>query len=175
MYSSTLRLGDTYHFLGQPKILRPSVTLLNNAFVSIYEDQLLFHCPHSWSKNQMHNYPELQKQILHFYQREAKSFISKKLNSFSQLTHLYPNDISFRNQRSRWGSCSSTGRLSLNWRMIVFPESVIDYILVHELCHLEFMDHSDHFWKLVQHILPDFQESEKFLKNHSTMADFLLL
>ncbi len=175
LYNSTLRLGEIYHFRGLPKTLSPSMTLLDKAFVSIFQDRLQFHWPHSWPKNEAHHQLELRRQVLHFYQREAKTYLLSKVQQWSELTQLYPRKIAFRNQRSRWGSCSAKGHLSLNWRMMALPDSVIDYILVHELCHLEFMDHSSHFWKLVQHILPDFQESEKFLRDHGSMADFLLL
>ena len=71
-----------------------------------------------------------------------------------------------RNQRSRWGSCSRRGTVSLNWRLIQTPDSVRDYILLHELAHLRQMNHSDRFWREVAAMCPTYQDAERWLKVH---------
>jgi predicted metal-dependent hydrolase len=75
--------------------------------------------------------------------------------------------VSVRDQRSRWGSCSARGVLSLNWRLVQTPEFVRDYIIMHELMHLRQMNHSNHFWKLVYAAFPRSDEAEKWLKQHA--------
>jgi predicted metal-dependent hydrolase len=75
--------------------------------------------------------------------------------------------VSVRDQRSRWGSCSARGVVSLNWRLVQTPEFVRDYIIVHELMHLRQMNHSQKFWKLVEEAFPRMDEAEKWLKAHS--------
>jgi predicted metal-dependent hydrolase len=75
--------------------------------------------------------------------------------------------ISVRNQRWRWGSCSRSGHICLNWRLVGMPDSVRDYVMLHELMHLKRMDHSPKFWKLVEKVCPDFQASRAFLRAHS--------
>ena len=75
--------------------------------------------------------------------------------------------VSVRNQRWRWGSCSRSGRLSLNWRLVQVPDSVRDYIMIHELMHLKQMDHSPKFWKLVAAACPDFEASRAWLRSYS--------
>jgi len=77
------------------------------------------------------------------------------------------NRVWVRNQRSRWGSCSRRGTISLNWRLIQVPESVRDYIILHELAHLREMNHSRRFWQVVEEICPDFQLAEDYLRKHS--------
>lgn len=72
--------------------------------------------------------------------------------------------VSVRNQRSRWGSCSPTGHICLNWRLVLMPEGVRDYVLIHELMHLRRLDHSRHFWRLVAHACPDYQASRRWLR-----------
>jgi predicted metal-dependent hydrolase len=72
--------------------------------------------------------------------------------------------VSVRNQRSRWGSCSRTGRIALNWRLLQMPESVRDYILLHELMHLREQNHSPRFWALVAAVCPTHRESRAWLK-----------
>ena len=75
--------------------------------------------------------------------------------------------ISIRNQRSRWGSCSRSGRICLNWRLVTMPDDVRDYVLIHELMHLKRMDHSPKFWKLVAEACPQYQDARRWLRRHS--------
>jgi predicted metal-dependent hydrolase len=74
--------------------------------------------------------------------------------------------ISVRNQRSRWGSCSPNGHICLNWRLVLTPEWVRDYVLIHELMHLKRMDHSPKFWRLVEAACPEWRAARKWLKNY---------
>lgn len=78
--------------------------------------------------------------------------------------------VSVRNQKSRWGSCSRRGTISLNWRLIQTPEFVRDYIILHELAHVRHMNHSEHFWAEVERLCPDYLTAEGWLKTH---RDFL--
>jgi hypothetical protein len=75
--------------------------------------------------------------------------------------------VTVRNQRSRWGSCSRRGTISLNWRLVQAPPSVRDYLVLHELAHLKEMNHSRRFWSEVAWLCPDFREAERWLKQHS--------
>jgi predicted metal-dependent hydrolase len=77
--------------------------------------------------------------------------------------------VHVRNQHSRWGSCSTQGRISLNWRLIQTPEFVRDYIIIHELMHLHEMNHSPRFWKHVEAACPNFAEAERWLRKHSSL------
>jgi hypothetical protein len=74
--------------------------------------------------------------------------------------------VSVRNQRSRWGSCSRHGTISLNWRLVQTPAFVRDYIILHELAHLKEMNHSKRFWREVARLCPDFARAERWLKQH---------
>jgi predicted metal-dependent hydrolase len=73
--------------------------------------------------------------------------------------------ISIRNQRWRWGSCSRSGHICLNWRLVTMPDEVRDYVLIHELMHLKRMDHSPKFWKLVAAACPGYQDARRWLRN----------
>jgi hypothetical protein len=77
--------------------------------------------------------------------------------------------VSVRNQRSRWGSCSRRGTISLNWRLIQTPEFVRDYIILHELAHRRQMNHSDRFWREVERLCPDYPASERWLKTNRSL------
>jgi predicted metal-dependent hydrolase len=78
------------------------------------------------------------------------------------------NSIRVRDQRSRWGSCSCHKNLSFNWRLIMAPEPILDYVVIHELCHLKEMSHSRVFWGLVAIYCPDWRERRKWLNKHSS-------
>jgi predicted metal-dependent hydrolase len=79
-------------------------------------------------------------------------------------------NVTVRNQRSRWGSCSARGTVSLNWRLVQTPEAVRDYIIYHELAHLQEMNHSERFWARVTQTCPNWREAERWLKHHSNLV-----
>lgn len=74
--------------------------------------------------------------------------------------------ITIRDQKTRWGSCSETGTLSFNWRLMLAPPAVLDYVVIHELTHLTFMNHSKAFWDKVKSVDPDYKEHIQYLKDH---------
>lgn len=80
--------------------------------------------------------------------------------------------LEIRNQRTRWGSCSTGGTLSLNWRLIMAPSGVIDYIVVHELAHLSEQNHGEEFWQTVKEQVPDYEEKSEWLDENSTKLIF---
>ncbi len=77
--------------------------------------------------------------------------------------------VTVRNQRSRWGSCSSTGTISLNWRLVQTPNDVRDYIIYHELMHLREMNHSDRFWTRVEEVCPGWRDAERWIKRNGSL------
>lgn len=117
------------------------------------------------------NYTESQRLALEKRYREAaREFIPKRAAyyaaSYPSIIRRSYSRISIRNQKTRWGSCSSKGTLSFNWRLMLAPPGILDYVIVHELCHLAHMNHSAEFWKCVGTILPDYKERRKWLKEH---------
>lgn len=96
--------------------------------------------------------------------RQAKKIIEERLDFFNQYYQFSFTTISIRSQKTRWGSCSSTGSLNFNYKLIYLSEKLLDYVVVHELCHLWEMNHSASFWNLVAKRIPDFRECRKELK-----------
>ena len=100
------------------------------------------------------------------YIAAAKEYFPKRVDYFSQFTGGSYNRITIRDQKTRWGSCSAKGTLSFNWRLMLAPPAILDYVVVHELCHLTYLDHSSAFWKKVESVYPDYRTARKWLKDH---------
>ena len=98
------------------------------------------------------------------HKRRAISLIVEKANKYTQIYKFKINRITVRNQKTRWGSCSKQGNLSFNYRITLLPESLAEYIIVHEICHLGEFNHSKKFWSLVEQTIPDYKEKRKALK-----------
>jgi hypothetical protein len=109
--------------------------------------------------------PNVEK---HLWRLAAKELPARVLEYVA--LHQSPvRRITVRNQKSRWGSCSRRGTISLNWRLIQTPDFVRDYIILHELMHLREMNHSARFWREVENVCPDFLQAERWLKQHSAL------
>ena len=100
---------------------------------------------------------------------EALKVIPERVAYFSKLAGVTYGRITIRNQKTRWGSCSSKGNLNFNCLLMLTPPEVIDYVVVHELCHRKEMNHSKQFWSEVEKILPDYKKQEKWLKNEGSL------
>ena len=101
-----------------------------------------------------------------WYRRQAKAEIAPRLDRAVAALGTRYTGLTIRNQRTRWGSCSSTGAMSFNWRLLLAPEDVLDYVVWHEACHLVHMDHSPRFWGLVARHVPDYEAPRRWLRRH---------
>jgi predicted metal-dependent hydrolase len=101
-----------------------------------------------------------------WYRREARRRIEAAVATEAARLGLTYRSIAVRDQRTRWGSCSSRGTLSFSWRLVVPPAGVLTYVVVHELCHLRRHDHSKAFWRLVEEALPGHAEPRRWLREH---------
>ena len=100
------------------------------------------------------------------YIAAAKEYFPKRAAHFQQFTGGSYDRITIRDQKTRWGSCSARGTLSFNWRLMLAPPAILDYVVVHELCHLTHMNHSAAFWQKVESVYPDYRTARKWLKDH---------
>ncbi len=100
------------------------------------------------------------------FRRQARIELPPRTWELAAVTGVEVREVSVRDQRTRWGSCSSTGTISLNWRLVQAPAFAADYIILHELMHVREMNHSDRFWALVEAVCPEWRDAERWLKNH---------
>ncbi len=103
-----------------------------------------------------------------FYRRAAREEVRARLDLATAQVGLSYSGLEIRAQRTRWASCSAEGRMSFNWRLLLAPESVLDYVVWHEVCHLEVLDHSPRFWALVERRWPGWREDRAWLRRHGT-------
>ena len=101
---------------------------------------------------------ELRALIERWYRREAAAHLTGRVEHYSTQLGVQPSRVAIRGQRSRWGSCSGKGTVSLNWRLMLVPGALADYVVVHELCHLQHMNHSPRFWAMVGGAIPDYRQ-----------------
>jgi len=111
---------------------------------------------------------ELTDQIVHEYLLQlAMERFRDRVRHFGAFIGRSPKRITVRDQKTRWGSCSAKGNLNFNWRLITMPPELLDYVVVHELCHMIEMNHSAAFWDLVRKYMPDYEQRRALLKKQS--------
>jgi predicted metal-dependent hydrolase len=113
----------------------------------------------------------LKKLMEKWYRKEAEKVIFKRIEHYKPKFSIEPVKIKIKEQKKRWGSCSHRGSIYFNWRIIMAPPLVIDYVIVHEMSHLIHRNHSHQFWKQVWSILPDYKVQKKWLKDHGAKMD----
>jgi len=101
-----------------------------------------------------------------WYRRAARAEIEPRLDRACALAGTSYSRLTIRGQRTRWASCSQRGAMSFNWRLLLAPEAVLDYVIWHEVCHLEVMDHSFRFWRLLASRSPGYREQMRWLRMH---------
>ena len=111
---------------------------------------------------------EISKQEVRLLVTKAKRIIPPKVRYYAEIMGVDFGRITIRMQKSRWGSCSGKGNLNFNCLLMRTPDEIIDYVVVHELCHRKEMNHSPRFWAEVEKVLPDYRERQKWLKAHES-------
>ena len=108
----------------------------------------------------------LREALERWYRRQARTEVARRLDAVSALRGATYSGLQIRGQRTRWASCSSSGAMSFNWRLLLAPAAILDYVVEHELVHLEVHDHSDRFWRLLERRCPDYRRHEAWLRRH---------
>ena len=133
------------------------------AFVASKESWIKKHLAKISAQPQLPALTEAERKSL---AEEAKTVIAQRVTRFAPLVGVTYGNITIRSQRSRWGSCSSKGNLNFNCLLMLAPPEVLDYVVVHELCHRKEMNHSPRFWAEVERVMPDYRIHKQWLKDH---------
>ena len=157
--------GEKFLYLGQEYLLEVRVSEGRAGMVGIVDDKMILFTRTADSA-------AVQKILNDWYDKQAKAVISKRVRYYaSQMGETY-GKITIKNQKKRWGSCSSARNLNFNRRLIMAPQGVLDYVVVHELCHLRQMNHSNAFWQEVELVLPDYKIHKKWLETNGQLLNF---
>lgn len=148
-----------YYFLGECLSLRHEYDLFAKKTIVKLEDSTLSILSPEGSKS------DARAIYQHWLARKAKQYIPDRTSYLASLHGFRTGRISIKGQKTRWGSCSRLGNLTFNYKLMAYGTDIIDYVIVHELCHLKELNHSKRFWRLVEEILPNYKELRKELRN----------
>lgn len=155
--------GEKFYYLGEEVVLCIcSDQIHKHQKIRVRENSLII-CLEGTKKT--------KEMIEDFYRKKASEIIHDRLQYFNEHYQFIYHRVTFRNQKTRWGSCSAKGNLNFNWRLAMAPIEVIDYVVVHELCHLEQMNHSPQFWALVSQLIPTYKVRRKWLREKSHLLE----
>jgi predicted metal-dependent hydrolase len=157
--------GESFLYLGRNyslQIVLDANTKSN--FAKLYRGKLLV-------TTQAKDEAKIKAYIEAWYRTKALKRITERVNYYQTYFDIKPKSIKVKEQQKRWGSCNSKGDLMFNWRSVMAPANVLDYIVVHEMCHLVYFNHSADFWNLLSGILPDYKKRKELLKNYGVRYD----
>ncbi|MCB9437709.1 MAG: M48 family metallopeptidase [Anaerolineales bacterium] len=157
--------GDTLSFLGDPHTLELIATP-NGKRTTVARQGQTLRIRLKANLAAAERQDTITRALQNWYKNQARHYLPQRVSEIAtQHGFNGVGEVTIRGQRTRWGSCSSRGNLSLNWRLMMVLPSAIDYIIIHELCHLLEMNHSPRFWALVAQYCPDYQQWRRYLKN----------
>lgn len=152
--------GESFAYLGRNYRLKIQQGLTKTA--KLKGGKLLVNVPAIEPDGRFARY--IRTTIEDWYKKHALSQLEAKSNRFAEQIGVVPKSIAVADFKARWGSCSPDGDITYNWRIIAASHSIIDYIVVHELCHLLDHSHSPKYWKLVENVMPDFRDRREWLR-----------
>jgi Predicted metal-dependent hydrolase len=168
---SELASKGTILFMGQDILFNITENNKKRVYLSFDGGKLDLEIPVGF---QSHDKDILIKENLkRFYKKNTEDYLEQKIEYYEKVVGVKSVDFKVKDQKTRWGSCSSKGNLNFNFRLSMAPDYVFDYIIVHELCHLKEMNHSKRFWALVKCYYPEYNKANIWLKNNSRKLMFI--
>jgi predicted metal-dependent hydrolase len=158
-----LENGDELYYLGEKRVLIVVREDRSRTKIKDVCGRLVMTVPYEA------DYAYKREQLEKWYRKQALCVFKEKAREFAVTIGVSFQDIHIKDQKSRWGSCSSKGNLNFNWRILMAPEPVCDYVIIHELCHLVYMDHSADFWHLVEQLCPSYRQYKKWLRDRADL------
>jgi len=153
--------GEPFQFMGKEVNLEIQT---GRRAVAMIEDKLIVTLP---AVTAVENKTVLIRRVIEkWYSQQAEVHLQLRTEQLAELMGKKPTHVGVKGYRSRWGSCHIDGRIYFNWRLIMAPEWVIDYVIMHELCHLIHHNHSKAYWQLVEDLMPDYRSAKTWLKIH---------
>ena len=155
--------GEKLLYLGKEYTLEVVERSSNRAEVRMQDDKIIVYITHGLLGEQRKQ--TIKKILEKWYRKRFSEIVNEKTEQYSVKLNVTPRKVFIKDQKTRWGSCSVKGNVNFNWRLVMAPVEIIDYVVIHELCHLKVMNHSKTFWALVESMLPSFKDNRRWLKN----------
>lgn len=159
--SLSFKAGDTLFYMGERRQLRFEIS--SKKSVQLVASDILV----KNTENALISEKTVQAQIEKWYISTARDIIEDRVYFYAKLIGKTVNTVRMKNTQTRWGSCSSKQNININWRLIMAPFEVMDYVILHEVCHLKHLNHSLSFWKLVKQIMPNYADKTNWLKKNA--------
>ena len=155
------KAGAQIAFLGSvyPLTLKP--TKLKRVKLE-FSDGYIAHIPQTLSPNEQSD--EIKAALICWMKKQTKLLVEQIVETHAAQKQLFPRAITIKTQKSRWGSCGIHNDININWLLLMAPKEVLEYVVVHELCHIKVKNHSSQFWALVADHLPDYKSRRLWLK-----------
>ena len=169
--NAALTHGATLLYRGQPHTLLLLADGTGRPTVTYSSCQISVHLPELVGED---NDPTVWQSLKQWYLAQAQQQLLERTRYWAGQIGVQPIRISLRDQKTRWGSCSSRGTISFNWRLIMAPPAVLDYLVVHELCHMLHPNHSPAYWREVARWIPDCREQRRWLKQNGGLLGKIL-
>ncbi|MCP4140454.1 MAG: M48 family metallopeptidase [Chloroflexi bacterium] len=154
------REGESFPFLGKDYPLE---------FIDLEKPKLNLEKTFQLAKSSQ---GQAEKVFEQWYKKQAREIFAERVTHYAQKHGFSYKKVKLSSAKKRWGSCSAKGNLNLTWRLVMMPIEIIDYVVVHELCHLRELNHSKAFWAEVERILPDYKVRRKWLKEKGNKFHF---
>ena len=156
--------GDTIYVLGKPYILSIIYENIKRNFISLDGNNLNCHINVNLTDlNDEDKKDIIKKMIEKYYRYIALQEVPSAMEDLQEKTGLHPLECNIKNLKATWGICSSKKKISINLNLMAYSRHAIEYVCLHELCHLKYMNHSKNFWNLVEYYMPDYKEAKKEL------------
>lgn len=153
--------GELQPFMGEYYPLEiVGEALRQRVHIKLEQQKLIILAPKHVSSTQ------IRQALVRWYKRQAETLLIARTQQIAQQTKLFPKHVQIKSYKSRWGSCNIRGEIQLNWQLVQASPIIVDYVIIHELCHLQQHNHSKAFWSLVEQFDPDFKEHRRWLKHH---------
>lgn len=158
--------GESFSYMGRNYRLK----VIHGEFapVKLIEGRFQVTVPVGVGKEQPHM---VRNALERWFKHHAQIKLQRKVLRYSSIIGVEPLLVGVKTFKSRWGSCSAKGKLDFNWKIIIAPNRMIDYVVVHELCHLKHHDHSERFWREVGRVIPEYAECREWLKDNAGVLE----
>lgn len=156
--------GEKLPYLGRHYRLKVHKEAISHASFRFKQGRFIAMVPSDWSQDQIQQH--LEQKLIAWYHKHGLNKILERANNYQSILGVEPRSLQLKTQHKRWGTCTPRGDIYLNWRIVMAPIRVIDYIIVHELAHLIVPEHNEQFWRTVRTTLPHYQEAKEWLRVH---------